>query len=87
MSRKLMLVLGTVLVVGSSTLGGSASATGSHYDGSSGALRGLSGSRGTATDDGYNRDGQRGSGAGLGHRDYEARDMWGHWGTYYGPMI
>ena len=26
---------------------------------------------------------------GLGGRfhRYEGRDMWGHWGTYYGPMI
>jgi hypothetical protein len=20
-------------------------------------------------------------------RGYESRDMWGHWGTYYGPML
>jgi hypothetical protein len=20
-------------------------------------------------------------------RGYESRDMWGHWGTYYGPMV
>jgi hypothetical protein len=20
-------------------------------------------------------------------RDHESRDVWGHWGTYYGPMI
>ena len=20
-------------------------------------------------------------------RGYESRDMWGHWGSYYGPMI
>jgi hypothetical protein len=20
-------------------------------------------------------------------RGYESRDVWGHWGTYYGPMI
>jgi hypothetical protein len=24
---------------------------------------------------------------GHGFRGYEGRDVWGHWGTYYGPMI
>ena len=24
---------------------------------------------------------------GDGHRDYGSRDVWGHWGAYYGPMI
>lgn len=24
---------------------------------------------------------------GDGFRDYESRDVWGHWGAYYGPMI
>jgi hypothetical protein len=29
---------------------------------------------------GYSREGD-------GFRDYESRDVWGHWGGYYGPMI
>ena len=24
---------------------------------------------------------------GDGFRRHESRDVWGHWGTYYGPMI
>ena len=24
---------------------------------------------------------------GDGSRGHESRDLWGHWGTYYGPMI
>ena len=24
---------------------------------------------------------------GDGFRAHESRDVWGHWGTYYGPMI
>jgi hypothetical protein len=24
---------------------------------------------------------------GDGFRGHESRDVWGHWGTYYGPMI
>jgi hypothetical protein len=26
-------------------------------------------------------------GEGDRYREYEGRDVWGHWGTYYGPMI
>jgi hypothetical protein len=26
-------------------------------------------------------------GEGHGFRGYEGRDVWGHWGAYYGPMI
>ena len=24
---------------------------------------------------------------GDGFRGHESRDVWGHWGTYYGPMV
>ena len=36
-----------------------------------------------APDDGYGGYGNRASGS----REYGGRDVWGHWGTYYGPMI
>jgi hypothetical protein len=26
-------------------------------------------------------------GEGDGSRGYEGHDVWGHWGTYYGPML
>jgi hypothetical protein len=32
---------------------------------------------------GYGGYGNRASGS----REYGGRDLWGHWGTYYGPMI
>jgi hypothetical protein len=33
--------------------------------------------------DGYGGYGNRASGS----REYRGRDVWGHWGAYYGPMI
>jgi hypothetical protein len=41
---------------------------------------------GTASD-GYGGYGNRASGLRSGYRGYAGRDVWGHWGTYYGPMI
>ncbi|SRR6267142_2377183 len=35
----------------------------------------------------YGGYGNRASGLDGGSRGYEGRDVWGHWGTYYGPMI
>ncbi len=37
-----------------------------------------------ASGDGY---GNRASGLRRGFRGYGGRDVWGHWGAYYGPMI
>jgi hypothetical protein len=31
--------------------------------------------------------GRFGGPPGDGYGGYEGRDVWGHWGTYYGPMI
>ena len=31
--------------------------------------------------------GARYIGEGDRFRGYESRDVWGHWGTYYGPMV
>ena len=38
-------------------------------------------------DDNYGGYGKRVSGLHGGPRGYEGRDAWGHWGTYYGPII
>jgi hypothetical protein len=38
-------------------------------------------------DDGYGGYGNRASGLRGGFREYGGRDVWGHWGTYYGPMV
>jgi hypothetical protein len=37
--------------------------------------------------DGYRGYGNRGSGLRGEFRGYGGRDVWGHWGAYYGPMI
>jgi hypothetical protein len=37
--------------------------------------------------DGHGRYGNQASGLHGGFRGYTGRDVWGHWGTYYGPMI
>jgi hypothetical protein len=37
--------------------------------------------------DSYGGYGNRASGLHGGSRGYGGRDVWGHWGTYYGPMI
>jgi hypothetical protein len=37
--------------------------------------------------DGYGGYGNRVSGLHSGSRGYVGRDVWGHWGAYYGPMI
>jgi hypothetical protein len=37
--------------------------------------------------DGYGVHGNRVSGLHGGSREHGGRDVWGHWGAYYGPMI
>ena len=37
--------------------------------------------------DSYGGHGNRVSGLHSGSRGYAGRDVWGHWGAYYGPMI
>jgi hypothetical protein len=37
--------------------------------------------------DSYGGYGNRASSLHGGSRGYRGRDVWGHWGTYYGPMI
>jgi hypothetical protein len=39
------------------------------------------------TDDASTASRARYSGEGDRFRGYESRDVWGHWGTYYGPMV
>jgi hypothetical protein len=37
--------------------------------------------------EGYGRYGNGTNGLQGGSRGYVGRDVWGHWGTYYGPMV
>jgi len=73
MLRNAIVVLAVVLVLGSSGLSTTAFARGGGF--------------GVTPGDGYNGHGNRASGLRGGFRMYGDRDVWGHWGAYYGPMI
>jgi hypothetical protein len=77
-------VLAIILVLGSSALSASAFARGAGYGGGggNGGFRGNHFGNGLGSTDGYGASGTRGE-----FREYGGRDVWGHWGTYYGPMI
>ena len=84
MFRKVIVVLATVLVLGSSALSTSAFA----LSGGHGESARRDSFRGSFA--GIPRDSVKGNGTdGLLHglRGNGNRDVWGHWGTYYGPMI
>ena len=89
MLRNAAVILAILLVLGSSGLSAGAFAGGGGYDAGAGGVGsrgnnfggGFAGTRG----DGY--DGNRASGLRGEFRGYASRDVWGHWGAYYGPMI
>ena len=86
MLRNVMIVLATVLVVGSSALPTSAFARGGDVGGGVGdEFRGNH--FGGGFGDGYGGYGNRANGLRGGFGRYRGRDVWGHWGAYYGPMI
>jgi hypothetical protein len=76
MLRNAIAVLAIVLVIGTSGLSTSAFARNGHYD----SQFGNSG-------EGYAGYDNRASSLHRGFRDDGGRDMWGHWGPYYGPMV
>jgi hypothetical protein len=91
MLRNAIVALAIVLVLGSSGLSASAFARSGGYgrgDGSDG-FRGnhFGGGSGGTPGDGYGGYVNRASGWRGGFRGYAGRDVWGHWGAYYGPMI
>ncbi len=91
MLRNAIVVLATVLVLGSPGLSTSAFARGGGYGrgGGSDGFRGnhFGGGSGGTPGDGYGGYGNRANGYRGGFRGYGGRDTWGHWGAYYGPMI
>jgi hypothetical protein len=91
MLRNAIVVLAIVLVLGSPGLSTSAFARGSGYGrgGGGDGFRGNHFSPGSdaAPGDSYGGYGNRASGLRGGFRRYEDRDVWGHWGADYGPMI
>lgn len=88
MLRSATVVLAILVALGSSGLSTSALASGGIY-GSGGG----DGFRDNHFSGGFRnipRDGYRGRGnraSGLGEFRGWGRDVWGHWGAYYGPMI
>jgi len=91
MLRQAIVVLAIALVLGNFGLSTSALARGGG-DGGSGSgdsflgnhpRGGVSGIPG----DSFGGNGNRTGGLHGGLRVYGNRDVWGHWGTYYGPMI
>jgi hypothetical protein len=91
MFRSVTIVLAILLAVGS--FGPSASAFardgGYHAGGAGVGVRGdkLGGGLGGTPGDGYDNHGDGASGLRSEFRSYRDRDVWGHWGAYYGPMI
>ena len=87
MLRHATVILAVLLVLGSSGLsggafargagGGAVASRGNNFGGSSGATPG-------DDHDGYGN--HAGDLRGEFH-GYRGRDVWGHWGAYYGPMI
>ena len=91
MLRKAIVVLAMVLVLGSYELSTSAFArSGGHDGGGTGdSFRGnhFRGAFGGISGGGFGACCSRTGGLRNGVRGHESRDMWGPWGTYYGPMI
>jgi uncharacterized membrane protein len=92
-SRKTIVVLAIALVFGSSAVSTSTFARGAadgRFRGGSLGVRSDSfagGFGGRTAAGGYASYGGRVSGLHGGFQESEPRDVWGHWGTYYGPMI
>jgi hypothetical protein len=87
MRGRMMMVLASAALAGS-LLASDAQAHGG-YGGDNGGGDGV---RGNHLSDGYGGEGygdygNRGSSLRDGFRRYGGRDVWGHWGAYYGPMI
>jgi hypothetical protein len=91
MLRKAIAVLAIVLALGSAGLSTGAFARSGGHDGGGrddgfrdnhfrGGLGGIPG-------DSFGGNGNRTGGLHGGLHGYGNRDVWGHWGTYYGPMI
>jgi hypothetical protein len=91
MLRNAIVVLAIVLVLGSPGLSTSAFARSGGYGrgGGGDGFRGnhFGGGFGSTASDGYGGYDNRASGLRSGFRGYAGRDVWGHWGAYYGPMI
>jgi hypothetical protein len=88
MRARIMMVLASAALAGS-LLATAAQARGDGGRGGDDGFRDnhVSSSFGDTLVDSYAGYGNRGSGLRGEFRGYGGRDVWGHWGAYYGPMI
>jgi hypothetical protein len=86
MLRNATLVLAIFLALGSSGLSTSAFASGGDGSSDNHFGRGLRGFRDISRD-GYRGRGSRANGLDSRFGGSGGPDVWGHWGTYYGPII
>jgi len=90
MARKATVVLAIVLVLESSGLSSAFARSSGYAGGGTGdSFRGnhFRGAFGSVPGNGLGGYGNRTGGLRGGFRGYESRDVWGHWGAYYGPMV
>jgi len=87
MLRNAITVFAIVLVLGSSGLSTGAFARGAGHGGGDGSHSNHPGGGFGDTPGGHGGYGNRASGLRGGFRGYGSRDVWGHWGAYYGPMV
>jgi hypothetical protein len=85
MLRNAVVVFAIVLALGSSGLSNTAFA----YPGGGDSFPGdhFGGGFAVAPSDGHSGHGNRARGLRGGFRGDGSRDVWGHWGAYYGPMV
>jgi hypothetical protein len=87
MLRNAPIVLAVLLVLASSGLSASAFARDGGYGAGSACAGARDNSFGSTPGECYDGYGNRGSGLRGEFRGNQGRDVWGHWGAYYGPMI
>jgi hypothetical protein len=92
MRGRMMMVLASVALAGILLATDAQADRGAEHGGDGGGGGGFRGNHfscgfGGTAGDGYSSYGDRGSGLRGGYRGYGGRDVWGHWGAYYGPMV
>jgi hypothetical protein len=90
MRRKATVVLAIALVLGSSGLSCAFARSSGYAGGGTGSsFRGnhFRGAFGGVPGNGFGGCGNRTGGLRSGFGGHESRDVWGHWGAYYGPMV
>jgi hypothetical protein len=91
MRGRMMMVLASAALAGSLLATDAQALGGGGHGGDGGGDDGFRGNHVSsgfgAPGDGYGSYDNRGNGLRGGYRGYGGRDVWGHWGAYYGPMV